>query len=68
MPDPIVYPPGWDAQRVQEVIDYYDAMTDDDLAAEIDAAAADPDTNSTLMQIPTDLVPAVRELLAQHGH
>ena len=67
MKDPNVYPPGWDAQRVQEVIDYYDAMSDDDLAAEIDAADAAPDTSSTLMQIPTDLVPAVRELLAQHG-
>lgn len=65
MKDPNVYPPGWDAQRVQEVIDYYDAMTDDDLAAEIDAGDADP--NNTMMQIPTELVPAVRELLAQHG-
>ena len=67
MKDPNVYPPGWDAQRVQAVIDYYDAMSDDDLAAEIDAADAGPDPNSALMQIPTELVPAVRELLAQHG-
>ena len=65
MKDPNVYPPGWDAQRVQEVIDYYDAMSDDDLASEIDAGDAGP--NSTMMQIPTALVPAVRELLAQHG-
>ena len=67
MKDPNMYPPGWDAQRVQEVIDYYDAMTDDDLAAEIDAADADPDISNTMMLIPNDLVPAVRELLAQHG-
>ena len=66
MKDPNVYPPGWDAQRVQEVIDYYDSMSDDDLAAEIEASDADP--NNTMMQIPTVLVPAVQELLAQHGH
>lgn len=65
MKDPNVYPPGWDAKQVQEVIEYYDSMTDDDLAAEIEAAYSDP--NSTVMLIPTELVPAVRELLAQHG-
>ena len=65
MKDPNVYPPGWDAKRVQEVIEYYDSMTDDELAAEIEAAY--PDADSTMMAIPAELVPAVRELLAQHG-
>lgn len=65
MKDTNVYPPGWDAQRVQEVIDYYDAMSDDDLAAEIDTADADP--NNTMMPIPTELVPAVQTLLNEHA-
>lgn len=45
MTDPNVYPPGWDAKRVQEVINYYDSMTDDDLAAEIAAAGAGANPN-----------------------
>lgn len=65
MKDPNVHPPGWDAGQVREVIDYYDAMSDDDLAAEIDAADADP--NNTMMQIPTDLLPAIQSLLDEHA-
>lgn len=68
MTDPNAYPPGWNAKRVQEIVDYYDSMTDDDLAAEIAAADADPNPNNTVMLIPSELVPAVQELLAQHGH
>ena len=69
MKDPNVYPPGWNAQRVREVIDYYDAMSDDDLAAEIDASDgdADADPNNTMMSIPTELVPAVQTLLNEHA-
>lgn len=66
MTDPNVYPPGWDASRVQKVINYYDSMTDDDLAAEISAAGTDANPNDTMMLIPAELVPAVQELLAQH--
>lgn len=33
-----VFPPGWDEKRVQELIAYYDHQTDEEVAAEIDAA------------------------------
>ena len=65
MNDPNVYPPGWDAERVRKVIDYYDSLTDEEWAAEDEAAFNDP--NNIVMVIPRELVPAVRKLLAQHA-
>ena len=57
------FPPGWDEERVRAVIEYYDNQTDDELAAEIEAAFED--RSHTVMVIPNDLVPAVRALLAE---
>jgi hypothetical protein len=59
------FPPGWDAARVQELVDYYENQTDEEAAAEHEAALSRPD--HTLMEIPTELVPAVREILAGHA-
>jgi hypothetical protein len=59
------YPPGWDEMRIRRVIEHYEAQTDDEAVAEDEAADADP--RRTMMEIPTKLVPAVRELLAKHG-
>ena len=57
------YPPGWDAKRVKEVIDHYEKQTEEEEYAEIEAALkAD---NTTLMDIPTELVPKVQALLAR---
>lgn len=58
-----VYPPGWDERRVREVIDYYENQTDEEAAAEADAAFEAP--TETMMSVPNDLVPAVRELIAR---
>jgi hypothetical protein len=33
-----VFPPGWDEKKVQELIAYYDQQTDEEVAAEIEAA------------------------------
>ena len=57
------FPPGWDAERVRDVIEHYEGQTDDELAAEIEAAFED--RSQTVMVIPNDLVPAVRELLPE---
>jgi hypothetical protein len=58
------FPPGWDAARVQDLVDYYDHQADEDAAAEHEAALSRPD--HTLIEIPTELVPAVREIIADH--
>ena len=59
------YPPGWDAERVRRVIEYYESQTEDEAVAEDEAAYENP--NYTIMAIPKALVPAVRELLSKHG-
>ncbi len=35
----VKFPPGWDEQRVQRLIAEYEAMTEDELVAEDEAAA-----------------------------
>lgn len=57
------FPPGWDDARVQRLIAHYDQMDEDALVAE-DEAAAETE-GQTLMVVPTDLVPSVRELIAR---
>ncbi len=58
------FPPGWDEERVRGVIAYYDQQTEDEAVAEAEAALQDE--SSTLMKIPTELVPAVLELIDKH--
>jgi len=58
------FPPGWDERRVQNVIAYYDEQTEDKAVAEAEDALQNE--HSTLMAIPTELVPAVLELIDSH--
>jgi len=58
------FPPGWDEDRVHDVLDYYEHQSDEEAAAEHEAALARP--GETLMTVPTDIVPAVRELIARY--
>jgi hypothetical protein len=57
------FPPDWDEKRVHEVIAHYENQTQDGEFAEI--AAAFEAKNTTLMAIPTELVPEVRAILAR---
>jgi hypothetical protein len=59
------FPPGWDKERVQKVLDHYDTLPEDAAFAEDQAAFEGP--GQTVMVVPSDLVPAVRELIAKHG-
>jgi hypothetical protein len=58
------FPTGWDEERVRRVVNYYESQTEDEAVAEDEAAFEDP--GQTVMLIPNELVPAVRELLAKH--
>ncbi|MGH9381523.1 MAG: hypothetical protein ACRD2Z_13030 [Thermoanaerobaculia bacterium] len=59
------FPRGWDEQRVREVLDYYENQSDEEAAAEHEAALA---PHETLMEVPAALVPRVRELIAEYEH
>jgi hypothetical protein len=57
------FPSGWDDEkRVKRVIEHYEIQSEDE-AAEDEAAYEDP--NQTFMEVPNELVPLVRELIAK---
>ncbi len=58
------FPPDWDEQRVQNVIAHYEAQTEDEAVAEDEAMLQDQ--SQAIMEIPVELVPMVRELIAKH--
>jgi hypothetical protein len=57
------FPPGWDAARVERLIAHYDAQDEDAQVAE-DEAAYEAE-GQTVMVVPSELVPAIRQILAQ---
>jgi hypothetical protein len=56
-------PPGWDDERVREVLAHYENQTEDEQFAEIEAAHEAEGT--TMMAVPTELAPEVRALIAR---
>lgn len=58
------FPSGWDEERVRRVLAHYEEQTEEEAVAEDEAAFEDK--TQTIMEIPTQLVPAVRELIARH--
>lgn len=58
------FPPGWDEERVRKVLAHYEEQTEDEAVAE-DEAAFENQTH-TVMEVPHELVPAIRELIAKH--
>ena len=58
------FPPNWDEKRVQQVIAHYEAKTEDEAVAEHEVAFLD--SSQTIIAIPKELIPVVRELIAKH--
>lgn len=58
------FPAGWDEQSVRKLAEHYDTQTDDEAAAEHEAALSG--SNATLMKVPIELVPVFRDLIARH--
>jgi hypothetical protein len=57
------FPPRWDESRVRRVLEHYDAQTEDEEFAEIEATREA--AGQTLMPIPNELVAEVRAVLAR---
>jgi hypothetical protein len=57
------FPPGWDEGRIQRMLEHYENQSDEQAVAEDEAVYES--TTHTAMEVPVELVPAVRELIAK---
>lgn len=57
------FPRGWDEERVRRVLAHYEQQTEEEAVAEDEAAFED--RTQTVMEVPKELVPAIRELIAK---
>lgn len=55
------YPAGWDEAQVKELAEYYDNQTDEEIAAEDDAALAE----GTVMVVPPEMVIEIENFIAK---
>lgn len=58
------FPNGWDQARVKQLLTHYEEQNEEEAVAEDEAAFED--RTQTVMEIPTALVPLVRELVAKY--
>ena len=56
-------PEGWDETRVRRVLEHYESQTDESAAKEDQEAFES--TTHTAMEVPVELVPEVRNLIAK---
>ena len=57
------FPQGWDEERVRKVLAHYENQTEEEAVAE-DEAAYEAE-GQTVMIVPTELVPEIRQLLGR---
>lgn len=57
-------PEGWDHEQLQAVAEYYDNQSDEEAIAEAEAALEEE--GKTLVMVPTELMPVVRDLIVKH--
>ena len=58
------FPPGWDEERVQRVLQHYEEQAEVEAVAEDEAAFEDQ--TQTNIEVPNELVPIIRQLIAKH--
>lgn len=58
------FPPGWDEKKVRRVLKHYEQQTEKEAVAEDEAAYED--STQTIMEVPRELVPSIREPIAKH--
>jgi hypothetical protein len=57
------FPSGWNEQRVRELIAHYESQTEEEAVAEDELAFEHESTS--MVEVPNELLPAVRELLSK---
>jgi len=58
------FPPGWDEERVRRALDHYEQQTEEEAVAEDEATFED--RTQAVVEVPRELLPAIRELIAKH--
>ena len=61
---PPALPKGWDEERVSELLAHYETQSEEESVAEYEVISFD--SGQTVMEVPSRLVPAVRECIAKH--
>lgn len=57
------FPERWNDEKVRRVLAHYEEQTEEEAVAEDEAGIK---SSETVMNVPHDLVPKVRELIAKH--
>ena len=60
------FPEGWDEERVRKVLKHYQDQSEEEAVAEDQAGYED--RTESIVEVPVELVPAVREMIAKHSH
>jgi hypothetical protein len=58
------FPVGWNEARVRRVLSHYEKQTDEEAAAEDEAAFMGK--GRTVIEVPFELMPVIREVIAQY--
>lgn len=58
------FPKGWDEKKVRTVLSHYEKQTEEEAVEEDEDAFKN--RTQTSMEVPIQLVPTVRELIAKH--
>ncbi len=58
------FPPGWDEARTRRVLDHYEHQTDEEAVVEDEKAFKNK--RRTVFEVPVELVPVIRELIASY--
>jgi hypothetical protein len=58
------FPPGWNEDRVRKGLKHYEEQSEEEATAEDEGASEDRD--QTFVEVPNDLLPEIRSLIARH--
>jgi hypothetical protein len=58
------FPQGWNEEKIRRVLAYYEQQSEEDALIEDEAGV---ESSETVMSVPRELVPKVRELIAKHN-
>ena len=58
------YQPGWDEERVRRDLAHYEQQSEEEMVAEDEAAFEK--NGAAVMEVPYELIPTIRELIAKH--